>query len=404
MADRNYTAESPDGQITCSFSEYEAVFANLDDTGLIQRLEAYRLVGRKGHPLRALWRAYVCSFLMNLPNTNALYRLLGDRPDFRIFCGFRYVPHRTTLNRFITRLSYHADLVESVLAGLTNELKRHLPDLGKEVAVDSTAVWAYSNPNRTTISDPDASWTAKNSARGKGGKEWTFGFKKHLVSDANNDLPLAHFVTTAKRSDSPELPHAIELTEAWYPWFKPEVVIADRGYDSESNHQYLHGKGIIPVIHIRRPGNTKNRWHKGLYAADGSPTCIGQVPMKYVRSDPKKGRLYRCAGCRLKNSQRGGIRHCDWEYWEDPSTDIRVFGVIRRDGPEWKALYRKRQAVERVFKGLKESRRLTRHNVRGLRKFRLHAAMSVMSYQATALVNLKAGRQSEMTWMTRRVA
>ena len=35
--------------------------------------------------------------------------------------------------------------------------------------------------------------------------------------------------------------------------------------------------------------------------------------------------------------------------------DVFLFAATRRDGPEWKALYAKRQAIERVFKSMKES-------------------------------------------------
>ena len=63
-----------------------------------------------------------------------------------------------------------------------------------------------------------------------------------------------------------------------------------------------------------------------------------------------------------------------------------------------------RQAVERVFKSLKESRRLERHCVRGLKKVALHATMSVLAFQATALVHLEAGEQDELRWMVRKVA
>ena len=54
-------------------------------------------------------------------------------------------------------------------------------------------------------------------------------------------------------------------------------------------------------------------------------------------------------GCPLKNSRKGGILYCDTEVWEDPRRNIRLFGIIRRDSPEWKEFYTKRQAVERVF-------------------------------------------------------
>ena len=224
-----------------------------------------------------------------------------------------------------------------------------------------------------------------------------------MVADTNYGLPLAHLVTTAKRNDSPELPGVIARAEALYRWFKPAVVIADRGYDSTANHEHLHGKGIIPVIDIRRR-TAHAGLHDGIYTKYGVPTCLGNIPMEYVRSDPEKGHLYRCKGCHLADSMRGGILHCDTEVWEDPSENIRLFGVVRRESQEWKDLYTKRQAIERVFKSMKESRRLERHCIRGLRQVTLHAVMSALAFQATVLVRLRAGETDLMRWMVRKVA
>ena len=125
--------------------------------------------------------------------------------------------------------------------------------------------------------------------------------------------------------------------------------------------------------------------------------------MEYVRSDPEKGHLYRCKGCHLADSMSGGIRHCDSQVWEDPSQNIRLFGVVRRGSQEWKDLYTKRQAIERVFKSMKESRRLERHCIRGLRQITLHAVMSALAFQATVLVRLRAGEAQWMRWMVRKV-
>ena len=120
-----------------------------------------------------------------------MIRRLIEDSELRSICGFGDpLPHRTTINRFIQRLSHHSDLVEACFVQITGELKKLLPDLGQEVAIDSTTVRSHSNPNRKRISDPEASWTAKNSAGAKeGGKEWFFGMKLHMVTDANYGLP-----------------------------------------------------------------------------------------------------------------------------------------------------------------------------------------------------------------------
>ena len=382
------------------------MFDALDSSDLIQRLQDIRHFARPGYSLTALWRAYVASFILSLPHTNALIRRLKDDADLRRLCGFGDVlPHRTTFNRFIQRLSHYTDLVETCFARITNYLRRLIPSLGQEVAIDSTTVRSHCNPNRRVLSDPEASWTAKNSARAKtGGKEWHHGYKVHMVADANYGLPLGQVVTTAKQNDSPLLPSVIEKAKSMFRWFRPKAAIADRGYDASSNHEYLNEQGVVPVIHIRK--NANSRLYEGIYTEQGVPTCLGKVTMQYVRSDPEKGHLYRCRaeGCHLKDSNRGGILHCDTETWEAPERNIRLFGVLRRDSPEWKGLYAKRQAIERTFKSLKESRRLDRHCVRGLRKITLHTLMAALTYQVTALVRVLAGEREYMRWMVRRVA
>ena len=161
-----------------------------------------------------------------------------------MFWGFPALPHRTTFNRFIKRLARHADLVENAFVHLTERIKALLPQLGRDLAIDSTVVRSHSNPNRKHISDPEASWTAKNSAKAKGGKEWYWGYKAHIAADANYGLPLAHFTTTAKTSDSSTLPSVIAKAESLYPWLEPYSAIADRGYDAKSNHEYLYREDL----------------------------------------------------------------------------------------------------------------------------------------------------------------
>ena len=386
------------------YRNLQAALDDIDASDLIEHLKAHRFAGRHGYPIRAMWRSYLASVLLNLQHTNDLIRRLCGDHALREVCGFHVLPGRRTFNRFIRTLSRHHEMVEACSAGVTGRLRALLPDLGQEVAVDSTVVRSHSNPNRRRISDPEASWTAKNSTRAKeGGKEWHWGYKVHMVAYTNYGLPLAQITTTAKRNDSPWLPVVMDKARAALPWLQSDAAIADRGYDAASNHHYLHRQGVLPIILIRK---TAKHLVDGIYTKDGIPTCLGQVPMEYVRSDPARGHLYRCrpGGCHLVDSTRGGIRHCADEVWEDPRANIRLFGVLRRDSAEWKALYAKRQTIERIFKRMKQSRRLERHCTRGLRMVQLHTQMSALAYQVTALAAVRAGELDTMRWMVWKVA
>ena len=222
--------------------------------------------------------------------------------------------------------------------------------------------------------------------------------------DATYGLPLAHIVTTAKQNDSPLLPDLIEHGKSQFSWFQPKAVIADRGYDSKANHVYLMQNSVAPIIKIRRAPNKQS--FDDLHTLDGQPLCLGNQPMEFIEANPHRGLLYRCpeGGCHLKDSFTGGVRHCDSEIWENPYKNPRTLSWIPRHTQTWKDLYAMRQAVERFFKSTKESRRLEDHCIRGLRLVTLHSLMSVLSFQATALVKLQGGQKTYMRWMVRKVA
>ena len=273
------------------------------------------------------------------------------------------------------------------------------------MAIDSTAVKTHSNPNRKALSDTEARWGIKTSTRTKEGKEYFFGYKMHAVADATYGVPLAFSVEPGNRGDSPMLPPVMERAQRHYRWWRPRVALADRAYDGNPIHEWLDQRGIVAIIPIKKM--PRGQLYDGLYTQDGVPTCMGGVPMEYAETDPYTGhRLYICreGGCHQKGSLKGGVTHCDGETWEDPSANIRLLGRVRRGTAEWDALYDKRKSIERCFKSMKQSRRLERHYVRGLRHLRLHAAMACLTFQATALARVLAGEQAEMGWMVRKVA
>ena len=386
-------------------ADLRAILEQLDYQPLLDHLERHRWNGRPGYPAKVMWRAYCASFLLNLPSTNALIRRLHWDSDLRALCGFVVLPGRRTFNRFVQRLSRHSDLVEAAMARVTDKLKEYLPDLGDVVAIDSTAVKTHSNHDRKPASDRQARWGIKTSTQAKSGKEYFFGFKVHAVADATYGVPLAFQVTPANRRDSLMLPPVMERAERHYRWWRPRVALADKAYDGKPTHEWLDARGIVAIIPIKRL--PKGELHGGIYTQTGTPVCLGNVPMEYAETDPATGhRLYICreGGCHLKGSGSGAVIYCDSEVWEDPSTNLRLFGRVRRDSPEWDAYYSKRKAVERCFKSMKQSRRLERHYVRGLRHVRLHAAMACLTFQATALAHVQAGRVKQMAWMVRRVA
>ena len=76
---------------------------------------------------------------------------------------------------------------------------------------------------------------------------------------------------------------------------------------------------------------------------------------------------------------------------------MRLLRLTPRQSQRWKDLCGTRQTVERVFKSMKQSRRLERHCHMGLKRVNLHAVLSMIAFPATAQTQFRIG-SSETGW------
>jgi hypothetical protein len=304
--------------------------------------------------------------------------------------------------------------VEKIISSLTDELGSILPDFGKQLAMDSTIVEAYSNPDKKTkegkVSDVDASWTTKsynkethlNGTRSKDvKKKWFFGYKLHILADAFWELPVVVKVTTAKENDSPHLMPMMRTAREQHSWFHPELVTADSGYDGMNNYKGIyHEFKAVPIIDIRDMGR-KSEW--AFYNKDGIPFCLGRKLMEYLGSDDK-GHTYKCIPEKCHLNRGEDAPYCNYVITVKPEDDLRKIGLVARTSPEWKKLFSKRTSVERVNSRLKETRRLRKFCFRRIRKVTIHCLMSVLTMQATAVYQARAGNVYELRQCLRKVA
>ena len=350
-----------------------------------------RPAGTRGptpYPRGPIIRAFLSMPVLGIGDITALRKELLNNPAFRAACGFTTrVPSRPTLSRVFGRMARMRETLEELLAETADRMSEYYPDLGREVAVDSTMVNTNSNPNRTTVSDPDADWGLKRKAGAPGGEVWVFGFKVHAVADANHDIPFALAVTAGNQSDTTYLAAMVEETSP-----TPEVVIADRGYDSKDNSEWLHRRGIAPIIHKRRPQSGFHTRNGQTYSERGTPLCQCGHERPYLGTDPETGvRVYGPVTDCERGGQLEGFSKCDFEVRVNPEDDIRLFGgAIRRDGPEWKMTYRRRWSVERVFSRWKDRNVIDNHSFRGLSRVRLLVQMYAITYVATKLMEVKS--------------
>ena len=322
--------------------ELAAIYEALDDSRLMKRLWSYRWTGRRGYSPRSLWRAVIAGYFLNIGTTIGLVRRLQEDRELSNVCGLSRVPSRITMGRFLRRLVENMQLVEECFTAVTREIACRLEGFGRELAVDLTTVPTYANPGREVKSDPDALWTRKPNSQRK--LAWHYGYRLHLVCDANYELPVHAEVKTANLNDSPTLvPLATAAVQRLGSM--PAITSADAGYDSNANVEGVLSLGARPVIKRVARRTTSGRWQK-----------------------------------------------------PHPRLDID------QASPEWRGAYSRRVSIQRVFARLKSHRSLARHCRRRLIPVALHCLLAILTMQAAALAQVRTGRTSQVRACARRVA
>ena len=380
--------------------ELREIFDSVPFQKLVKRLRAYRWTGRPGYNPETILKAVLVGYYKSIGTLAELARYLEDHGEIASVCGFRDdepTPSRSTFSRFISRLAKHQDLLDECLNIIAEGFRDLLPDFGKVVAIDCTPVTTYSNPDKDLVSDAEGGWIVKE---GSESKVWEFGYRLHLIVDANWELPIAKEVTLAADNEKKATLPLLQKTKGNLPWFKPNAVAADKAYDKYDHYEFIAKElDAEPII--------KHAKHSE-YELTGLPTapiCPGGLPMIYRSWDRKKGLQYECPeragrvicplaeGCTIKIT------------WIRPVRDYRQFGYrIARGSEEWQAFSHKRVACEHVNSRLKETRRLEKHQFRGFERINVHASLAVLAMMAVALSKAKLGQLEEVRVCARKIA
>jgi hypothetical protein len=157
---------------------------------------------------------------------------------------------------------------------LVDEVSKELPDYGKIKAFDGKAINTHANGKKSHKAekvtdgrrDSDAYW-GKKAYKGKNedGSAWEkvkswFGYKLHLIVDANYELPIAYEVTRASSAEAPQMHRLYKKVEEQHKELleRCEYGLGDRGYDDGKLYSRLWDDyKIKPVIDI------KNNWKDG---------------------------------------------------------------------------------------------------------------------------------------------
>lgn len=410
----------------------DLVLKYLPDEGLMQVLESERgNQGRNDYPIRAVWNSILAGVIYGHESIESLRRELWRNTRLLWLCGFelskeeRLVPSAGVYTRFLKKLIKHAHLIEEMFDVLVEELRRELPDLGQLLAADGKAIRSVARSRKDDANQPDgrrdmdADWGVKKYwvDEGKNGNRWLrtkkwFGYKLHLVVDANYELPVAYQVTKASEAEQPQALKMVRELKERHPGIIGSCAhyLGDKGLDDAKLHKLLWDEcQIKPVIDIR------NCWKDGevtravesltnvVYDYKGTVFCYDmrlghRHEMAYGGFEAQRGTLkYRCParhyGCKCHWKSQCEIKQA---VRIPLSEDRRIFTPVARSSYKWKDFYKKRTAVERVNSRIDGSFGFERHFIRGQAKMKARMGMALIVMLSMALGRIKEKQRSYM--------
>lgn len=396
------------------------VLEYMPDEELMRTLERERGNGRDDYPIRAVWNSILAGIVYQHPSIESLRRELSRNGQLRAMCGFENeVPPSWVYSRFFQKLFKHSDKVEAIFDKLVEEVREVLPDYGRCLAIDGKEIKTHAKPREKSDKelkadgrrDIDADF-GKKVYRGEreNGSPWEkivkwFGYRLHLIIDAEYELPVAFKVTRASSAEAPQAHILLDELEKRHAELldRCEVFLGDRGYDDTK----LIGR-LWDSYEIKAVIDIRNMWRDGekTRLLDGTENVVYDYRGEVFCCCPETGKMhtmayggfekdretlkYRCPAahygieCKGKSScpVAGGIRI-------PLSEDRRIFTPIARTSYRWKRMYNKRSAIERVNSRLDVSFGFEKHFIRGLKKMNIRCSLALSVMLAMALGRIK---------------
>ncbi|MBI4334734.1 MAG: transposase, partial [Chloroflexi bacterium] len=395
------------------------VLETINAERLLRTLDGESPLGPNGYPSRVLWSALIAGVVYRLPSAAELRRQLLMNPYLRFVCGIHSaekVPSESTFSRFLGDLVEHEELLDECIDDLVRRFAVLAPGFGRSTIADSTDIHAYARGKKEGAADPDAAWGAKgskeasskkgrrrdNSGETKKGKKgekdkyWWFGYKLHLLVDAEYEVPIAALLTPANESDTVQLKPLLEKRDELLPDTPLERGVADTGYDSTANILAIEERGAIPIIPLN-PGNEKEP--PGITNTLGTPLCPAGLPMLFWGRDghflkyrcPEKSGLLCCL------QEHAGTCHCSTSPYGlviklNMQDDPRRYLPVPRESKKFARLYRLRSGVERVNSRLKDNLILDELRVRGKKKVKVRVGLNLLVMLAIAVAMAERNR------------
>lgn len=158
----------------------------------------------------------------------------------------RCVDH-TTLSRAFTAVS--EETLRQIFHQLVLDLQAAEVISGRILVVDATHIYAYANTRKNTKKHPveGAAWGNHHGS--------FYGYKVHLLVDADSELPIGMVISPGNEHDSPSFVPLIEDFEDQYEFDEVVAVMADGAYDTAAFRDIVMDKtgGVfLPACNPRK--------------------------------------------------------------------------------------------------------------------------------------------------------
>jgi transposase len=208
--------------------------------------------GRKPYNPVCLLKAQILKCLWRIPSDRRLSLLLKRNKRLARSCGFKKqkTPSHGLFTHFRHRIGKNG--YEKIFSILLKKLLKHRTVKGNVVALDGTAIKAYSQRslnNKTGKSD--------NEARvGRARRGFILGYKVHAICCTSSELPLAFVVAPCNMNEKRFAKPLLEKLKGYGVSFK--YVLADAQYNSSKVREDVKQFGAEPIIPYRRSSKVKN--------------------------------------------------------------------------------------------------------------------------------------------------
>lgn len=404
------------------------VLEYMPDEELMQVLEKERGKGRDDFPIRAMWNSVLAGVVFEHVSVDSLRRELSRNGQLRFMCGLHKgkVPDAYVYSRFFKKLFDKEDMINRMFDDLVNELEELLPGFGKNLALDGKGISSLSsgeskNKEEDGRRDLDANW-GKKEYKGikENGTAWSkvvswFGYRLHLIVDADYELPVAYELTKASTSEVKQAHKMIDELKEVHPELVDgcETLEADRGYDDTKLFEKLWDDlEIKPVIDIRNMWKDSDKtrqlldYENVIYDYKGTVYCVCMETGKeremcvggFEKDRKSHGTLKKLCPAKHYGIECKYIDKCQVKQGIriDIDIDRRIFTPIDRASYKWKRTYNKRTSVERVNSRLDESFGFEKHYIRGIKKMRVRCGIALCVMLAMAVGRIKEGQAEKM--------